>query len=157
MILRPTQEIFLAKGKQFLLGELTDLFYYLSGTGGPVRGRTKVYWWDEEVLGLESFPDPCGIRSYRGYYEELAIPGTMNKASTIDTWIKCLRDVNGSTYQGYKGGEYVMTRNTPLWAASYGDNSARFIQAVIAERPKEGMEDGAVELVTGWDYFRVTE
>lgn len=157
MILRPTQEIFLAHGKQFLLGELADLFEYLKGISGPVRGRTKVYWWDEEVLGIDSFPDPTRLNSYRGYYEELAIPGSTEEARSIDVWLKWLREANGTTYQGYKGGDYVMTRNTPLWAANYGESSGRFIQAVIAERPKEGMEDGAVELVTGWDYFQVEE
>lgn len=58
------------------------------------------------------------VHSYRGYYDELAIePGgvvTVAKARVM------LEDAVGSTFQGYKGGDYTMTGDTPVWSAPYG-------------------------------------
>ncbi len=57
------------------------------------------------------------LRSYRGFYAHLAIePGE----STVGELLSNLEAAVGSTFTGYKGGEYVMSRKTPMWLAEYG-------------------------------------
>jgi hypothetical protein len=56
--------------------------------------------------------------SYRGYYSDLAFEKSIKKYKVkelLEVVERCL----GSTYYGYKGGEYVMEEHTPLWIASY--------------------------------------
>jgi hypothetical protein len=60
-----------------------------------------------------------GIGSYRGYYEQLAI-GLQAVPITADQLAQLLRKQVGDTVTGYKGGEYRITRETPVWAAEYG-------------------------------------
>lgn len=60
------------------------------------------------------------LDSWRGSYAELAF--TMHEIRTGDenvitlkNLIEMLQDANGETFQGYKGGDFTMSRNTPLW------------------------------------------
>jgi len=56
-------------------------------------------------------------RSYRGYYSDLAIePGETRVGDLLDV----LKDSLGKTFTGYKGGDFVMKKNTPLWVANSG-------------------------------------
>jgi hypothetical protein len=62
-----------------------------------------------------------GVRSYRGYYSDLAIDSEAFGAPvTAGELAIMLRSAIGETFYGYKGGEYIMTESTPLWRASYG-------------------------------------
>lgn len=61
-----------------------------------------------------SLSDP---HSYRGYYSDLAFePG----ASTAGAALEAARAALGATFEGYKGGDFVMGKSTPMWVASYG-------------------------------------
>lgn len=61
----------------------------------------------------------CCPHSYRGYYTELAfIP---EKNTTVGEMLKCAKDALGSTYQGWKGGEFTMDEYTDVYLAEYGD------------------------------------
>ncbi len=67
-----------------------------------------------------------GLRSYRGYYDHLAFgfrEATMDKpAMTAEELLKLMvEETLGKTFQGYKGGDYVMDENTKLWVANWGD------------------------------------
>lgn len=63
---------------------------------------------------------PCGeLLSYRGYYDHLAIQPT----GDIDTAGKLLAECNradGRVYEGYKGGDYRMGLETPVWFSEWG-------------------------------------
>lgn len=62
------------------------------------------------------------LHSYRGYYSDLAFePPQENapKLTVADTLAMC-RAAMGQVFQGYKGGDYMMGANTPLWIANYG-------------------------------------
>lgn len=64
--------------------------------------------------------------SYRGYYCDLAFypdakPIPARDALTLAQ--KCM----GEVFQGYKGGDYQMGRNTPIWLAHYGSCGARIL------------------------------
>lgn len=65
----------------------------------------------------------ASVSSYRGYYNDLAIhEGEPN--ATVAELIEVLKDAIGSVYEGYKGGNYTMHRDTLCWfATDYGDCS----------------------------------
>ena len=69
---------------------------------------------------------PDGMHSYRGSYREFAIGykeldyGTKH-VSAVD-FLKDLKSVVGKSYQGWKGGHFVMFRETPVWIAQDGDS-----------------------------------
>lgn len=73
---------------------------------------------------LESLPPETmieGIRephSYRGYYSDLAfeLGDKVTAAKALETCRACM----GEVFEGYKGGDFQMGRNTPVWLASYG-------------------------------------
>ena len=57
--------------------------------------------------------------SYRGYYEELAFEPAEN--ISIGEMLKCAIEALGSTYTGYKGGEYTMGEYTDVYLANWGE------------------------------------
>lgn len=92
---------------------------------------------------------PMGVGSWRGSYYELAIRtesfGAYNtdvvekelpdigmtlygrkeigkKEPTVSEWIEVLKESVGNTFTGYKGGDYLMSKNTPVWLAEYGES-----------------------------------
>ena len=64
--------------------------------------------------------------SYRGYYTDLALEPT---ARPIHVWelINQLSDVIDTELTGYKGGEFLMEADTPVWIASYGNTGLALI------------------------------
>lgn len=67
----------------------------------------------------------CGFNfphSYRGYYCDLAFSPCDNISSTDDL-LYILKDILDGYLEGYKGGSYQMTKDTPLWISEYGEAS----------------------------------
>jgi len=59
--------------------------------------------------------------SYRGYYADLAFSAHMGSAqTTVSALLKMCESALGETYTGYKGGEFIMNEDAPLWVAQYG-------------------------------------
>lgn len=75
---------------------------------------------------------PDLVRSYRGYYDHLALGFTNECAPTVADVLGRLRAAVGATFQGYKGGDYVMTAETPMWAANNGETGDTAITGVEA-------------------------
>lgn len=80
---------------------------------------------DELITALETEdPDlvlPPGFGnpdSYRGYYEQLAFKPIANV--TVGQMLADARRAHGSTYEGWKGGEYTMNGYTDCWIAERG-------------------------------------
>lgn len=67
---------------------------------------------------------PRNLGSYRGSYDQLALgyDDKWQEPMTVGELQVELRQAVGRTYEGYKGGDYEMTRTTPVWAASSGDS-----------------------------------
>ncbi len=67
------------------------------------------------------------VDSYRGYYEDLAIawssyePGKREPVK-VSQLLDTLRGAVGSTYDGYKGGEFTMHDHSRVWVANSGDS-----------------------------------
>jgi hypothetical protein len=56
--------------------------------------------------------------SYRGYYERLAFEPRENVS--VGSMLEAARAALGSTYEGYKGGDYTMDEYTDCYLAHYG-------------------------------------
>jgi hypothetical protein len=70
---------------------------------------------ERKIVGLGS------PMSYRGYYSDLAFkPST--EAVTVAEALKTARDCMGRVFEGYKGGDFCMGENTPIWSAEYGNS-----------------------------------
>lgn len=65
---------------------------------------------------------PIDIGSWRGSYDELAIGynDTEGKELSTKKFLKILKGAVGKTFEGYKGGDFLMGRNTPIWIALDG-------------------------------------
>lgn len=65
------------------------------------------------------------VDSYRGAYEDLYVEFTTqrDKASSAEEVLNVLRKAIGSTYTGYKGGNYLMGEHTRVHVALYGRHS----------------------------------
>lgn len=67
-------------------------------------------------LELDSIGEPD---SYRGYYSDLAFE-KMGGKITVEKLLPIVKDCLNQTFTGYKGGDFTMTKITPIWIASYG-------------------------------------
>lgn len=78
---------------------------------------------------------PSAPESYRGYYCDLSFPPSDAAISAGELLIDA-SDAIGSTFEGYKGGDFTMHSGTPLWASAYGTSSGVGIMdaKVIGER-----------------------
>lgn len=93
---------------------------------------------------------PTTLDSYRGCYDHLALGWTDAKTPSFDGtyWptvaalLDVLRSGVGATYEGWKGGHYMMHRSTPLWVANPGQTGSTGII---------GVHDAySIVLVTQW-------
>jgi len=66
----------------------------------------------------ETMIDIAEPHSYRGYYSDLAFKSGGKITATAA--LSMCRAAMGEVFQGYKGGDFQMGRNTPVWCASYG-------------------------------------
>jgi hypothetical protein len=61
--------------------------------------------------------------SYRGYYSDLAFTPKEGRMKVSEALALC-RSCEGRVFNGYKGGEFTMDRNTPVWIADVGDSGS---------------------------------
>lgn len=87
--------------------------------------------YDEDQDSPEVFYDfgrfsPSEVMSYRGFYEQLAINYGKGDSEgdriNVTDFLSLLENTVGKVFEGYKGGDYVMARKTPLWVANYGES-----------------------------------
>lgn len=78
---------------------------------------------------------PRRIDSWRGIYAELALDIQTHSDKTeplkLSEFIKLLKDADGSEFSGYKGGEFVMSKRTPVWVANYGNSGNTAVVEII--------------------------
>ena len=107
---------------QLTLGQLIALLEPYAGKVDsdmfPDTERCILFWGDVVPDGK--------IDSYRGIYAHLAIGYTVSKRygddePTVIDFVAALKSKIGSVMDGYKGGTYKMSEETPIWAANYGN------------------------------------
>ena len=72
---------------------------------------------------------PAGLHSYRGSYDHLAISYSPFQLS-LETFLAELKGAVGQVFTGWKGGQFVMDENTPIWVDMPGDASSTAIVGV---------------------------
>lgn len=70
---------------------------------------------DPELVVPFGFHNP---HSYRGYYDELAFEPAENV--TVGSMLDASRSALGTTYEGWKGGDFTMRGYTTCWLAEEG-------------------------------------
>lgn len=87
---------------------------------------------DPALVVPNGFSSP---HSYRGFYERLAVEPASNV--TVGEMLADLRGAIGTTYEGYKGGEYEMGEWSDVHLAEYGtcgeELGVRLLRYMIAE------------------------
>lgn len=106
-------------------------------TLGELIVRLRSLPGEMKLYGIEANPD-----SYRGYYSDLAFPPAApgDPTITVAELLGVCLDAVGRTFDGYKGGEFTMTKTTPLWLAHYG-NCGPKIMALNDDGTFETQED----------------
>jgi hypothetical protein len=103
---------------------------------------------------------PRSVHSYRGYYDHLAVSfetqyernrrhdpsGKTSNSCRVPEFLQTLRNAIGQTFSGWKGGNYMMTAETPVWAASTGDATGTGIVGV--------QTDGSAFVILTTEYCR---
>jgi hypothetical protein len=71
------------------------------------------------LVVLADGQSPGSVESYRGYYQDLSIYPT-DSSVTVGNLLTVLEGAVGRTFRGYKGGDFTMDLDTPLWTGSIG-------------------------------------
>ncbi len=74
---------------------------------------------DPNYIAPRGFADPD---SYRGYYDELAFIPVLNVS--VHSMLEHAKSALGTTFMGYKGGNYTMGEYTECWIAPYGSTDS---------------------------------
>lgn len=83
---------------------------------------------------------PTTLDSWRGNYAELALGWTTDSNMTVDILLKELKSAldPDKYYQGWRGGNFKMDENTPVWV----DNPGRYSRTAIV-----GVKDLGYEII----------
>lgn len=75
---------------------------------------------------------PTRLTSWRGIYAHLALEFAFDKdAPTVSALLDTLKNAVGTTYEGYKGGMFRMSEQTPVWVANWGHSGSTAIVNVF--------------------------
>lgn len=74
-----------------------------------------------QIVFDDGFYHPVKLDSWRGSYAELALDySSSNEKMMLSPFIWMLKQAIDRAYQGYKGGDFLMSEDTPIWVAGYG-------------------------------------
>jgi hypothetical protein len=69
---------------------------------------------------------PVEGNSYRGYYSDFSFErGESATAGGLQAYLE--DEVLDKTFEGYKGGDFTMGEDTPLWVAPYGSTGLAIV------------------------------
>ena len=109
------------------VGELIDSLMEVIPQGVKMKYLDKIvkYDFNPNVKSLK-------LDSWRGIYSELTLDyDTGGKETTLGELLKDLEiSVKGKVFHGYKGGQYRMNIDTPVWADPSGMYNERMIIGV---------------------------
>lgn len=103
------------------MGKVTRADYHL--TLGKAIDAFEKYPKDAPVV-FDVGGSPDDPHSYRGYYSDLAFEPTdpqVDEHKTVTEFLSELTESLNETFNGYKGGDFIMDKDTPLWMANWGE------------------------------------
>jgi len=95
---------------------------------------------------------PTTCHSWRGSYNEISIGYAemeWDKRPKLNEFLQHLRDCIGKEFTGWKGGEYIMDFDTPVWVAEEGRSGN---SGVVGIRPSIGANGKAYVVHVRTDY-----
>ena len=111
---------------QLSLGEIISKCEEIAKRGYTLNGEEPTVCFDFE------YARPVGIDSWRGIYAELALKFEFSgEEMPLSCFIDLLKDAVGKTFTGYKGGDFKMSRHTPVWVANYGNAGNTAVIGVV--------------------------
>lgn len=127
----------LKTSSQLLLGELILKLEAVSNKDLPLfidlmdkRPKGIDSWrgsYCELAIQTETFgsynTDEVEWKSKDGSYESYKQKSIGKENPTVQGWIDVLKEAIGKTFTGYKGGDFLMGKNTPVWLAENGNSS----------------------------------
>ena len=124
-----------ASRDQMSLGQLIDALKDVRTSNGK-DGLTVCFDFE--------YSRPTGFDSWRGVYAELALNFSFDgRETSLEDLISWAEESVGKTFEGYKGGDFTMTRETPVWVANCGNSGSTAVTGVY--------DDGwQVVLLTGY-------
>lgn len=96
-------------------------------TLGRLITELKLCEPDSSVRFDFGYMSPTTLDSYRGDYAQLALGYQEATRPTVADLVKHLESAIGKSFEGYKGGTYYMSKDTPVWAANYGEYTSTAI------------------------------
>jgi hypothetical protein len=84
---------------------------------------------------------PGTCHSWRGSYNEIAISYEAldwDKKPRLKDFLKHLNECIGVEFTGWKGGEYIMGHDTPVWVAEPGRSGNTGVVGIHCENNNEG-------------------
>ena len=75
---------------------------------------------------------PAKPHSYRGYYSDLAFE-TSDKIINAGQFLAMCEESLDMCFEGYKGGDFVMGEDTPLWCANYSETGPAIVDVEFLE------------------------
>jgi len=91
---------------------------------------------DYPVSVQDSYRRTCfidGYGSYRGFYSEMALESSYAPSHTLSSLLKLLKGSLGGCLFGYKGGNFPITGETPVWVSDYGVSSGIMVTGVVLD------------------------
>lgn len=122
-----------AASAQLSLGEIIKKIEKCGLTYGNDNEPKEVYYDFGSAI-------PTNLDSWRGSYSELALgyalSGYDNRDShfnkiTAHELLNDLKSAIGKTFVGWKGGDFIMDENTPVWVANRGNSGNTGIVDVV--------------------------
>jgi hypothetical protein len=91
-----------------------------------MRKESEQFTLCDLIERLEQLPQdlliPLGVEamSYRGYYCDVAFSPLLNTSFTVAHVLRTAERTVDKVLTGYKGGDFKMDLDTPVWIAHYG-------------------------------------
>ncbi len=117
---------------------LGDMIKRLEAIAAKQQAIIKKYNSEAEVVYDFEYLYPTSIDSWRGIYAELALNfvGTYRGIDspdkmTVSSFLQMLKGCIGKSFTGYKGGEFEMSEETPVWVANYGHSGNTAVLDIV--------------------------
>lgn len=127
-----------AKSDQLSLGDIIERCEAIAA-----KGKRLCDGSEPRVVFDFEYARPAYLDSWRGVYAELAIGFEFGGQIGLSEFIKMLKEADGDKFIGWKGGEFRMSRSTPVWVANRG-NSGNTAVVGVADAQWQ------VVILTGW-------
>lgn len=116
----------LAVSDQLTLGEIISKCEAIAAKGHKLSDGSE-----PDVTFDFEYMRPSEIDSWRGIYAELALSFEYKGSKSLSEFIVMLKEAVGKTYTGYKGGDFTMSRHTPVWVANYGNSGNTAVVDIV--------------------------